>query len=86
MDPPGAGVAQVAERFVGHLAGADHQHVLVVEPLEHAAGEVGDRHAGDAHAVLVQVGFVVHAAGGAQGRLKQLVHHRAGGAESAARW
>ena len=35
-DLPRAGVGEVVQRFLGHLAGADHEHALVVEPLEDA--------------------------------------------------
>ena len=80
-DLPCAGVGQVVQRFLGHLAGADHQHALVVEPLEDARGEIGDRHAGDAHAVAMERRFVGDAAGDAEGGLEQAVRHRPGAAD-----
>ena len=54
---PRAFVAQVAQRLFGHFAGADHQRLLIVEALEDLPGEVGHRHAGNAHAALVDGGL-----------------------------
>ena len=73
-----AGVAQVAQRFLGHFAGADHQRLLVVESLEDLLGEIGHGHAGDAHAALVDGGLGGHATGDADGRLKGRVQQRPG--------
>ena len=74
----GAFVLQVAQRLLAHLAGADDEHLLVVEALEDLAGEIADRHAGDAHAPLVERGFAGHALGHADGRLKNAVGQGAG--------
>ena len=71
-------VLQVAQRLLAHFAGADHQHVLVVESLEDLAGEIADRHAGNADAPLVQRGFGGHALGHADRGLKDAVRQRAG--------
>ncbi len=71
-------ILQIAERFFAHLAGADHQHLLVVEALEDLGGEVAHRDAGNAHAALVQRGFGGHALGHAHGGLKNAVRQRAG--------
>ena len=77
-DPPRALVAEVTQRFLGHLARADHQRLLVVESLEDLPGEVGHGHAGNAHAALVDGRFGGHAAGDADGRLKGRVQQRPG--------
>ena len=80
-DVPRAGIDQVLQRLLGHLAGADHQHPLIVEPLEDSRGEIGDRHAGDADAMAVERGFAGHAAGHAERGLEQAVRQRAGAAD-----
>ncbi len=71
-------VLQIAQGFLGHFAGADDQHLLVVEPLEDLAGEIADGHAGNAHPPLMQRGFVGDAPGHAHRGLKDAVGHRAG--------
>ena len=75
---PDAFVLQVAQGFFGHLAGADHQRLLVVETFEDLSGEIGHRHAGDAHVPLVNGRFAGHAPGDAKGRLKHRVQQRPG--------
>ena len=54
---------EVLQRFLGHLAGADDEHALVVESFEDSRGEVGDRDAGDADAMAVERRFAGDAAG-----------------------
>ena len=76
-----ADVGQVSQRFLGHFAGADHEHLFVVEPLEDPRGEVGNRHAGNAEAMAVERGFVGHAPGDAHGRLEQVMRHGPGAAD-----
>ncbi len=71
-------VGEVAEGLLGHLAGPDHQHLLVVEPLENLLGEVGHRHAGNAHAALLDARLPGDPAGGLQGGLERRVGQRAG--------
>ena len=44
-------------------------------------GEIGDRHAGNAHAVAMERRFAGDAAGDAERGLEQVVHHRAGAAD-----
>ncbi len=53
-------LAQIAERFRGHFAGADHDHVLVVESFENLPAEIGHGHAGYAHPPLVDGRFACH--------------------------
>ncbi len=77
----GSGIGEILERFLGHLSGADHEHAFVVELLEDPRGEIGDRHAGNAHAVAVERGVAGDAAGDPQRGLKQMVHQRPGAAD-----
>ena len=70
-------VPQIAERFLGHLAGTDHQRLFVVEPLEDLAGEVGHGHTGDAHAPLLDGRLGRHTPGNLDGRLERGMGQRA---------
>jgi hypothetical protein len=71
-------VLQIAQRLLGHLAGADHQRALVVEAFEYLLGEVGHGHAGDAHPTLVDRRLRGHAPGGLQRALERGMGKRAG--------
>ena len=77
-DVAGPLVAEVLQGLLGHLAGADDQGVLVVEPLEDLLGEVGHGHAGDAHAPLLDAGLRGHAPGDLHRGLKGRVGQRPG--------
>src|SRR5271157_2291360 len=59
QDPAGVQGLEVLECQVAHLAGADHQHGLVGERVEHLPGEV-DRHAGDRELALVHARPLAH--------------------------
>ena len=70
---------QVRQCFLGHLAGADNQHGLVVETIEDAAAKLTNRYAGDRDAALSEFRFRPDAAGDADGSLEHRVCQRAAG-------
>ena len=69
---------QIPQRLFPHLAGADHQHLLVVEAVENLPGKIADRDAGNAHPLFVDRRFLRHPLGDAQGGLKHFVRQRPG--------
>ena len=77
-DVLGPFVGGVAERLFGHFAGADDEHLLVVEAFENLLGELGHGHAGHADPLAVDGGFVADASGGFQRGLEHGVRDRSG--------
>ena len=75
----GSRIAEVAERFAGHLAGPDEEHSLVVESLEHAACKIRNRHAGNRQPLTADGGFAGHSFRGSKGCLKHFARERPGG-------
>ena len=73
---PNAFLLQISQALLGHLAGADHQGLLIVEAFEDLPGEIGHGHAGHAHPPLVDGRFARPRAAPAQRRLKHSVHQR----------
>ena len=73
---PRPGLAEIPQRFGGHLARAHEQHPLVVEPLKNATGEVGHRHARDRHPLPAKCRLRRDPLGGSQRCLKQARRER----------
>ncbi len=53
-DLASAQIHEVPQRFIRHLAGANHQHLLRAEVFKNLPGEIGDRHARDAHPMTMK--------------------------------
>ena len=69
---------QIAECFLPHLAGPNHQDLLVIEPLEQLSGEVRYSNAGNTDALLVDRRLAGHAFGDADGGLEHGMCQRSG--------
>ena len=78
-DVPRARRPKIPQRLRGHLAGTHEQHPLVVEPLEHTAGKIGDGHARDRDPLTAQRRLRRHPLRRTERRLKHAGRERTGG-------
>ncbi len=69
-------VFEITERLLGHFAGADHDHCLVVEAVKNALAEVTDCHARNGDTSRGQFRLMANAGRDAEGSLKQRIRKR----------